>query len=60
MGGAGRLAVLCEHVLGNILLAIPDDRDIIFAIERIFDFCRSIRIHSTSHRRTKRGGGPII
>ena len=28
MGGAGRLAVLCEQVLGNISLAIPDNRDI--------------------------------
>ena len=45
MGGAGGLAVLCEHVLGNISLAIPDNRDIIFAIEKIIDFCRSMQIH---------------
>ena len=25
MGGAGRLAVLCDHVLGNMSLAIPDN-----------------------------------
>ena len=44
MGGAGRLTMLCEHVVGNI----PDNRDIIFAIERIIDFSRSIGIHCTS------------
>lgn len=47
MDGAGRLAVLCDHVLGNISLAIPDNGDIVFAIERITDFCRSIGIHCT-------------
>ena len=45
MGCAGRLAVLCEHVLGNISLAIPDNQEISFAIERIIDFSRSIGIH---------------
>ena len=54
MGGAGRLAVLCEHVLGNILLVIPDNRDIIFAIEKIIDFCRSIQIHCKFYLKSAR------
>ena len=33
--------MLCEPVLGNISLVIPDNRDI-FAIERIIDFTQSI------------------
>ena len=37
--------MLCEFELGNISLAIPDNRDISFAIERIIDFSRSIGIH---------------
>ena len=54
MGGAGRLAVLCEHVLCNILLVIPDNRDIIFAIEKIIDFCRSIQIHCKFYLKSAR------
>ena len=41
--------MLCEPVLGNISLVIPDNRDI-FAIERIIDFCHSIDIHCKSVR----------
>ena len=50
MGGGGRLAALCEHLLSKISLVIPDNRDISFAIERIIDFSRSIRIHCTTNR----------
>ena len=39
--------MLCEPVLGNISLAISDNRVIIFAIERIIDFCHSVGIHCT-------------
>ena len=37
--------MLCESVLVNISLAIPDNEDITFAIERIIDFCHSIGMH---------------